>query len=142
MFSTIISLHSKIQFQGEVSLCISSHPQVFLRKGVLKICSKFTGEHPCRSAISIKLESNFIEIALHHGCSLGVFFARSLDVHNTFGWLLLFKVVCSFLDLRIIIKPNSFSKQCQTKHNEILISFKKCTKGELRLIAGSQFPLI
>ena len=33
----------------------SSHPEVFLRKGVLKICSKFTGEHPCRSVISIKL---------------------------------------------------------------------------------------
>ena len=37
----------------------SSHPEVFLEKGVLKICSKFTGEHPCRSAISIKLESNW-----------------------------------------------------------------------------------
>ena len=33
----------------------SSHPEVFLRKSVLKICSKFTGEHPCRKAISIKL---------------------------------------------------------------------------------------
>ena len=31
-------------------------------------CSKFTGEHPCRSAISIKLQSNFIEISLRHGC--------------------------------------------------------------------------
>ena len=30
----------------------SSHPEVFLEKGVLKICSKFTGEHPCRSEIS------------------------------------------------------------------------------------------
>ena len=29
-------------------------PEVFLGKGVLKICSKFTGEHPCPSAISIK----------------------------------------------------------------------------------------
>ena len=45
--------------------CRTSHPQVFLRKGVLKICSKFTGEHPCRSVISV----NFIEIALRHGCS-------------------------------------------------------------------------
>ena len=43
----------------------SSHPEVFLGKGVLKICSKFTGEHPCRSAISIKLQCNFIEIALN-----------------------------------------------------------------------------
>ena len=42
--------------------------QVFLGKGVLKICSKFTGEHPCQSAISVKLQSNFIEIALRHGC--------------------------------------------------------------------------
>ena len=27
----------------------SSHPEVFLGKGILKICSKFIGEHPCRS---------------------------------------------------------------------------------------------
>ena len=47
----------------------SSHPEVFLREGVLVICSKFTGEHPRRSAISIKLRTNFIEIALLHGCS-------------------------------------------------------------------------
>ena len=33
----------------------SSLPEVFLGKGVLKICSKLTGEHPCRSVISIKL---------------------------------------------------------------------------------------
>ena len=30
-----------------VSKCRSSHPEVFLRKGVLKICSKFTGNYPC-----------------------------------------------------------------------------------------------
>ena len=47
----------------------SSHPELFLRKAVLKICSKFTGEHSCRSAISIKLLCNFIEITLRHGCS-------------------------------------------------------------------------
>ena len=47
----------------------SSHPEVFLRKCVLKIYSKFTGEHPCRSAISTKLQSNFIEIALQHVCA-------------------------------------------------------------------------
>ena len=48
---------------------ITSRPGVFLGKGVLKICSKFTGEHPFRSVISIKLQSNFTEIALRHGCS-------------------------------------------------------------------------
>ena len=33
----------------------SSPPEVISGKGVLKICGKFTGEHPCRSVISIKL---------------------------------------------------------------------------------------
>ena len=47
----------------------SNRPEVFLGESVLKICSKFTEEHPCRSAISIKLQSNFIEITLSHGCS-------------------------------------------------------------------------
>ena len=37
----------------------SSSSEVFLGKVVLKICSKFTGEHPCRSVISIKLLCNF-----------------------------------------------------------------------------------
>ena len=31
----------------------SSRSEVFLRKEVLKVCSKFTGEHPCWSVISI-----------------------------------------------------------------------------------------
>ena len=47
----------------------SSRPEVLLRQGALKICSKFTGEHPCRSAISIKLICNFFEVTLRHGCS-------------------------------------------------------------------------
>ena len=68
----------------------SSHPEVFLGKGVLKICSKFTGEHPCRSVISINLQSNFIEITLRHGCSfvnlLHIF--RIPFTKNTSGWLL------------------------------------------------------
>ena len=42
---------------------------MFLEKGDPKICSKVTGEHPCRSAISIKLRCNFIEITLWHGSS-------------------------------------------------------------------------
>ena len=69
----------------------SSPSEVFLEKGVLKICSKFTGEHPCRSAISISLLCNFIEIALRHGCSpvnlLHIF--RASFFKNTSGGLLL-----------------------------------------------------
>ena len=40
-----------------------------LEKGALKIWSKFTREHPCQSVISLKLQSNFIEFTLWHGCS-------------------------------------------------------------------------
>ena len=47
----------------------SSHPEVFLGKAILKICSKFTGKHPCRRVISIKLLCNSIEITLRHGFS-------------------------------------------------------------------------
>ena len=48
----------------------NSPPKVYLAKVVLYICSsKFTGERQCRSVILIKLQSNFIEITLQHGCS-------------------------------------------------------------------------
>ena len=69
----------------------SSRSEVFLGKGVLKICSKFTGEHPCRSVISIKLQSNFIEMTLRHGCSLVnlLHIFRTPFPRNTSRWLLL-----------------------------------------------------
>ena len=44
----------------------SRHTEMFLRKDVLKICSKFTGEHSSQSVISIKLLCSFIEIELWH----------------------------------------------------------------------------
>ena len=68
----------------------SSHPEVFQRRGLLKICSKYNGEHPCRSVILIKMQSNFIEITLRHECSpinlLHIF--RGPSLKNTSGWLL------------------------------------------------------
>ena len=69
----------------------SSRPQVFLRKGVLKICRKFTGEHPYQSAISIKLFCNFLEIAFRRGFSPVnlVHFFRTPFPKNMSGWLLL-----------------------------------------------------
>ena len=47
----------------------SSRPGVFLGKGVQKTSSKFAGEHPFRSLISIKLQSDFIEMTLQNGRS-------------------------------------------------------------------------
>ena len=65
----------------------SSPPEVLLRKGVLKIWSKFTGELPNRSVVSIKMLCNSIEIALRHGCfpvnMLHIF--RTSFYKNTYG---------------------------------------------------------
>ena len=78
MYQTERSNFMEMQFGSEFLI---SPSEVSLGKGVLKICRKFTGEQLCRSAISIKLQhsrrsvislklqSNFIEITLRHGCS-------------------------------------------------------------------------
>ena len=46
----------------------SSGTEVFLEKGVLKICSKLTENHLCRSAISVKFQ---IKITFRHDFSRG-----------------------------------------------------------------------
>ena len=74
---------------------LRSWAQKQLFSGVLKKrrserCSRLTGEHPYRTAISIKLQSNFIEITLQNGCSpvnLLHIFRRSFP-KNTSGRLL------------------------------------------------------
>ena len=82
-------------------------------KGVPKRYSKFTGEHPCRSAISIKLLCSFIEIVLRHGFSpvnlLHIF--RTPFLKNTSGRLLL-------IMLRLVRSKQFFS-------NVIPWNFKK-----------------
>ena len=61
-----------------------SSSDVFLRKGILKICSKFAGEYSCVSVI-------FIKIALRHEWSpvnlLHIF--RTPFYKDTYGGLLL-----------------------------------------------------
>ena len=97
----------------------SSIPEVFLGKGVLKIDSKFTGEHPYRRAISIKLLCSFIEIALRHGCSpvnlLHIFrtpFLRT-PLDGCF-WIYLLKSYC-FQCFKIILS-NSEAKYSSVKN--------------------------
>ena len=59
-----ISYYLTLSHSGNASKKIkSSRPKVFLGKGVLKIYSKFTGEHPCWIVLC-----NFIEITIRHGC--------------------------------------------------------------------------
>ena len=98
-------LHSVIESERIVHCCTnhveyqkthtcktqSNCPEVFLGKGVLNICSKLTGEHPCRSVISIKLQSNLIEVTLQNGCSSVnlLYIFRTPFPKNTPGRLLL-----------------------------------------------------
>ena len=51
----------------------NSPPELFLGKGLLKRCSKFTWEHPCRSVISVKLQRVF-------SCKFAAYF------QNIFSW--------------------------------------------------------
>ena len=89
----------------------NSPPEMFLGKDVLKICSKFTGEHSCRSMISIKLLCNFIEITLWHGCSLvnSLYILRALFWKNTYEGLLLFILLVE-IAIWILINLITFKK--------------------------------
>ena len=81
----------------------TSTPKQPTRKVLRKMCSEnmqqFTGENQCRSVISIKLQSSFIEIRFRYGCSpvdlLHIF--RTPFYKSTSGGLLLSvktKMVC------------------------------------------------
>ena len=50
-----ILVHFLCTFQWYMIIYTSSHQETFLEKDVLKICSKFTGEHLCQSVVSTKL---------------------------------------------------------------------------------------
>ena len=117
-FLRSFSLHFWLnQFSVKVS-SRSSHPEVFLRKGVVKICSKFIGEQPSRGVISIKLQSNFIEIALRHGYSPGNLlhiFKRPFP-RNISGWLLL-----EFCKTTKKMKPLSVTKVYIIKISQSLL---------------------
>ena len=67
---------------------------------------KFTGERSCRSAISIKLQSNFIQITLRHGCSLVnlLYIFRTPFPKNTSKGLL--------LTLSVVGQPSSTIGSC------------------------------
>ena len=65
----------------------SSPPEMFSWKGVLKICSKFTVEHPCWSVISIKLQicCIFLEYLFLRTCLEGVFWYTNIVNTSSFN---------------------------------------------------------
>ena len=107
---------------------------MFLGKCVLKTCSKFTGEHPRRSAISIKLQSNFVKITLRHGCSpvnlLQVF--RTPFLKNTSEGLLLLSDDIKWLPSPISFNPFyanvPFLYPLKTRHENGTLAWKGLKK--------------
>ena len=60
----------------------SSPSQVFLGKCILKICSKFSVEHPCRIAISIKLQSKSRTSAWVFSCKFAAYFQNTFFLEH------------------------------------------------------------
>ena len=106
----------------------SSHPEVFSVKGVLKICSKLTGEHPCRSAISIKLQRTPLG-----GCfsSLQLCYQNTIVFHEVFRttvlqitiwWLSVSCFSCAkslFIMKWLFGYRNRISWACRNTHAEV-----------------------
>ena len=63
------NIQKTLQLYFKCHVFRSSHPEM-LEKGVLKICRKFTGEHPCQSAISIKLQATLLKLHFSMGVLL------------------------------------------------------------------------
>ena len=79
---------------------------MFLSKGIVKICSKCTGERPCRCVLSIEL----LEITLQLGCSPVnlLHILRAPFLMNTSGRLLLDGPIPSqFEKVSLLKKPFS-----------------------------------
>ena len=102
-----------------------SHPEVFFEKVVLKICSKFTGEHPYRCVISIEMLCNFIEIALRHGCPpvnlLRLF--RTPFSKNTSGRLLL---STSTQNCNSLLKAKLYWTNPRTPISQVALDYDSC----------------
>ena len=106
-----------------------SRPEVFLRRGVLKICRKVTGVHPYRSAISIKL------LALRHGCStvnllhiLRIPFPRNTPVRLFLYLLIIIKGICKESRVQIYLQKfampkNVVCEQCQKFEKQPFVNF-------------------
>ena len=74
-------------FASEAATQMCSYEKVFWKYAA----NLQENTHPCRSVILIKLQSNFIEITLRHGCSSVklLHVSRTPFPRNASGWLFL-----------------------------------------------------
>ena len=105
-------------------------PRGVLKKGILRICSKFTGKHPCRSS--------FIEIILRHVSSpvnlLHIFETPFLK-NDSYGLLL-------SLLLRLLITSKNKKKCCSdllatSKNSKRTAPFPKLNKKQTSIESDS-----
>ena len=119
----------------------SSRPEVFLRKGGLKICCKFTGDQPCRGVISEKLPRNFIEITLQHGYSpvnlLNIF--RTPFPKNTSGGVLLYITKDDFDDVRVTLLQVNVEKKYKLSLLFVVVVLELPSFNVLKLFLFYQF---
>ena len=105
-------------------------------KSVMRIHNKFIGEHPCRSAISIKLLKfkfiDFIELTLRHGFSpvnlMQIF--KTPFLKNTSGRLLL-KIV------ELVEQNRSYQAHVFLEMFKILCIFQKCLSSVVNVLTNS-----
>ena len=117
---------------------------MFVGKGVLTICSKFTGEHPCRSVISIKLLYNFIEITLRYGCSPAklLHILRTSFLKNTSGRLLLKDILqMKILLAWVSIRANSLLGKYYESHKNPRLFFEEHCNKTIHLLLYSSSSL-
>ena len=112
--------------------------------------SKFAGEKACRSVISIKLQSNFIEITLWHGCSpvnlLYIF--MKLFSKKTFGglplnWPYLINDINTQFDIEEVSLTHSFPIHpfFTVRFPDVFRGQRKGTLGTKRLIYATSTKL-
>ena len=113
----ITSLNQRLVSSIEVvpvDIICSSHPEAFLEKGVLKICSKFTGEHQCRSVA-------------RHGCSPVnlLHILRTPLTKNTSGRLLLIWYIAFYKKcfLRKPLTSNLFIKKTYQRNCFLIVLY-------------------
>ena len=89
----------------------NSHPEVLIGKGVLKICSKFTRDHPCWSVISHSYVG-YSPVNLLH------IFRTPLTKNNCGGLLLLIVITRLWSSLENYTTNNTTQHET-TRHNAI-----------------------
>ena len=129
-FMIIINKWSLTKLRG-------SHPEVFLGKGVLKMCNKFTEEHPWQSVISKELPSNFIEITLWHGCAPVILLQAHLFLEPPLSECFCNSDLSTLTTKKAVYHHNCFSKYSDSILKPFNESSKKCKSWFLR---GSPVP--